>query len=107
MSAAAPASAPRPVRILQVIGLVWLALCLICGGLATALNTASAAGISASVCAGYTHSPHFQAGISWYLPISSYLPPLAASPTIFCLQIPYSIASLLLPSMAGQWAIPP
>jgi hypothetical protein len=63
-------------------------------------------GLNGQVCAGLETTPSLKVGIAWYLPISSYLPPLMGSPYKVCFVIPLPLAARL-PSMAGEWVFPP
>jgi hypothetical protein len=73
---------------------------------AAAPSTASGtpAGLPITVCAGVAFQPRFQAGVVWVSPISSYLPPVAASSLAICVRLPFR-------GVPGQpwreWVFPP
>lgn len=104
------------VRKRRNLSLVWLLLavlliCCCCAAGAAALSKPGgggpgSSGLSAQVCAGFTTTPRFQAGIAWYTLISSYYPPLMVSPYVVCVEVPWSLA-LSWPSMAGEVVFPP
>ncbi len=61
--------------------------------------------LSLHVCGGFITTPHFQVGVSWVSPVSSYLPPLMLSPYKICVDIP---ALLQVPgALHGEWLLPP
>jgi hypothetical protein len=57
-----------------------------------------------TVCAGVAIGPQFQVGIVWVSPISSFIPPVAASNYAVCAQVP---APGLPVRPWGQWVFPP
>jgi hypothetical protein len=62
------------------------------------------AGLPITVCAGAAFQPRFQVGVVWVSPISSYLPPVAASSYSVCFRLP----SRRIPGTPwGEWVFPP
>ncbi len=92
-------------------GAALLAVCLVgLVGLAVVNNRAAGlpfGGLTARVCAGVTPTPKVRLGVSWALPISSYLPALMLSPWKVCADLPADWVRPLLPSIAGEWLFPP
>jgi hypothetical protein len=73
-------------------------------GVAPSLASRAPAGLPITVCAGVAVQPRFQAGVVWVSPISSYLPPVAASRYSVCFRLPSSG----IPSTPwGEWVFPP
>jgi hypothetical protein len=61
-------------------------------------------GLPITVCAGAAFQPRFQAGVVWVSAISSYLPPVAASPYSVCFRLP---ARRIPGTPWGEWVFPP
>ena len=87
-----------------------LLLCCCCAAGAAALGKPGSgpgwSGLNGQVCAGFATTPRLQVGVAWYLPISSYYPPLMASPSVVCVDVPWPLMAVW-PSMAGQLVLPP
>jgi hypothetical protein len=87
--------------------------CAFCGLSVLALQPASPpppmffGDMPVTVCAGLSNNPKWQIGVSWTLPIMSYMPPLAASPYAVCVNIPSGWVSPFLSRFKTQYMFPP
>lgn len=78
-----------------------------CLGILALNATMPTTGMMSHVCVGLTTTPKWQFGLSWTLPISSYLPPLTISPYAVCTDLPETWITTFTSKMAGEWMFPP
>jgi hypothetical protein len=90
-----------------VLVLLVAASCLVValvGSYGSSSGSAAHGGLPLTICAGVTTQPRYQVGVVWVSPISSYLPPMAASKYAVCFRVPTN----WIPTKPwDEWVFPP
>jgi hypothetical protein len=101
-----PSINPKTRKYLLVLSGLLLTVCLGCLLLSSppALGVGLPPDIPVEVCAGFATTPRWQAGFYWTSLVFSYIPSLATSPYVACLDVPSAWIPTNLPR---QVAFPP
>lgn len=92
------------VAMLVLLGMASCLLVALVGGNGSSGGSPTRGGLPITLCAGIATQPRYQVGIVWVSPVSSYLPPVAASDYSVCIRVPTGRTPTRL---WDEWVFPP